>query len=97
MSVDPIRCVDVVELLTDYLDGALDPRTAAAIEEHLAACPPCRVYLDQLRATIALVGQVANGTLPSDTVPADSLPPSAVAELESAFAGVHRRDPSRDG
>lgn len=59
-----VACVELVELLTDYLEGALPPDEVAAIEAHLAVCPPCRVYLDQMRATIALLGTVPVETLP---------------------------------
>jgi anti-sigma factor RsiW len=46
-----ISCREVVEIVTEYLDGALPPETAAKLEEHLAACDPCRVYVEQIRAT----------------------------------------------
>ena len=44
-----LACRDVVELLSDYLDGDLDPPLAAAVERHLALCPACIEYLRQLR------------------------------------------------
>lgn len=58
-----VACVDLVELLTDYLEGVLPPDEEAAVEAHLALCPPCRVYLDQMRATIAVLGSVPVETL----------------------------------
>jgi anti-sigma factor RsiW len=46
-----ISCREVVELVTDYLDGALAPEAVAQLEEHLVACDPCRVYIEQIRQT----------------------------------------------
>jgi anti-sigma factor RsiW len=53
-----IVCRQAVELVTDYLEGALSPRHRARFEHHLAACPHCRRYLDQMRLTIAAVGRI---------------------------------------
>jgi anti-sigma factor RsiW len=72
-----LPCNVVVELLTDYLDGALSAGTAASLERHLEMCPPCVVFLDQLRATIAAVGHL----------PEDTLSDRAMNELEAAFRG----------
>jgi predicted anti-sigma-YlaC factor YlaD len=79
MTTEHIPCNQVVELLTDYLDRALDPVTAERVEAHLVRCPPCLTYLDQLRTTIRGVG----------ALPVDTLPESTVAALESAFRGFH--------
>jgi anti-sigma factor RsiW len=46
-----ISCREVVELVTDYLDGALAPDQLERFEAHLAACPPCVVYVEQIRTT----------------------------------------------
>ena len=46
-----ISCREVVEIVTDYLDGALAPDERERFEAHLAACPPCRVYVEQIRTT----------------------------------------------
>jgi anti-sigma factor RsiW len=40
-----------VEIVTDYLEGALPPDVVAKLEEHLAVCPPCQVYVEQIRQT----------------------------------------------
>jgi anti-sigma factor RsiW len=50
-----ISCADALELMTDHLEGALSEADAARMRAHLAGCEACRVYLDQLRATIAIV------------------------------------------
>jgi anti-sigma factor RsiW len=58
-----IACIELVELLTEYLEGALPPDEVAAVESHLAGCAACRRYLDQMRATIAALGSVPVETL----------------------------------
>ena len=81
---DPgLRCEEVVELVSDYLDGKLDPETGQRVEEHLALCGPCRVYVEQVRETVAKLGHM----------PGDGLPEHAVSELEQAFATFSRRSP----
>jgi anti-sigma factor RsiW len=54
-----IRCDHVVELLTDYLEGALDSATVAEFEAHLALCPGCAEYLEQIRDTVRRLGRVS--------------------------------------
>ena len=41
--------------MTDHLEGALSEPDAGRMHAHLAGCQPCSVFLDQLRATIAVV------------------------------------------
>ena len=53
-----IMCRDVVELISDYLDGALPPKTAEAVEAHLAGCDGCTRVLDEFRRTIAMMGEL---------------------------------------
>jgi anti-sigma factor RsiW len=58
-----IACREIVEMVTDYLDGALDAATTAAFERHLTDCPHCTLYLEQIRATVAATGRVEVETL----------------------------------
>ena len=51
-------CREAVELMTAYLDGALDAKVTTRLEEHLAECPGCVAYLRQLRDTISVLGRV---------------------------------------
>lgn len=51
-------CQDLVELLTDYLDGVLEPARQTEVEAHLRLCPPCRAYLAQIRETVGRLGRV---------------------------------------
>lgn len=53
-----IVCQRAVELVTDYLEGALSRRDRRRFEAHLRACPNCSTYLDQIRTTIELTGQM---------------------------------------
>lgn len=50
-----ISCADAVGLMTDHLEGALSPSDAARLRGHLEHCEACRVFLDQLRATVRVV------------------------------------------
>ncbi len=73
-----ISCQEVVELVTDYLEGVLDAAEAAEIEAHLGLCEGCAAYLDQMRATIRMLGRV----------PAETLSPRARDELLRAFGDL---------
>jgi anti-sigma factor RsiW len=42
--------------MSDYVDGVLDERDRARLDQHLAGCPHCTEYLAQLRATIDALG-----------------------------------------
>jgi anti-sigma factor RsiW len=52
--VEALSCQELVELVTDYLDGALPPGERARFDAHLAGCRGCEIHLEQVRATIAL-------------------------------------------
>ena len=68
MTSRDLACAELVELLTDDLEGAVPPDEAAAVEAHLAQCPGCRRYLDQMRVTIAALGTVPVETLSEDAL-----------------------------
>lgn len=51
-------CREAVELVTDYLEGALDRRDRARLEAHLAGCPHCSEYLAQMRRTLDALGRI---------------------------------------
>jgi anti-sigma factor RsiW len=50
-----MNCRELVELVTAYLDGALPADVRAAFEAHLAECPGCAAYLEQMRTTIRIL------------------------------------------
>jgi len=70
-----LQCREVVELLDDFLEGALSPEMIMALEHHLAGCDGCTTYLEQLRAAIALAA----------TTGEKALPPALEQELLEAF------------
>lgn len=53
-----LTCAELVELVTDYLDGSLSDDERGRFEAHLRDCEACTNYLDQIRQTIAVVGRV---------------------------------------
>ena len=72
-----LACIELVELVSDYLDGVLTPPSAGRVEHHLAGCDGCTTYVEQVRLTIGAVRG-----LPPDTVPPDLL-----ERLLAAFRG----------
>ena len=56
MSDFLIACRELVELVTDYLEDRLPPDQRLRFEEHIAMCPGCTTYLDQMRLTIFITG-----------------------------------------
>ena len=70
-----LSCQQMVELVTEYLDGVMEPRRRARFEEHLAGCAGCTAYLAQFRTTVAVVGRLD----------VDDVPAPVMDELLSAF------------
>ena len=58
MTSNDLTCQELVELITDYVEGALSPAERARFEEHLAICTGCSNYLDQMRRTIDTLGKL---------------------------------------
>jgi anti-sigma factor RsiW len=56
-------CRELVELVTDYLEGMLRPAERAQFEAHIEECKGCSIYLDQMRATIKLTGKLTTQSL----------------------------------
>ncbi|MEN3313418.1 MAG: hypothetical protein V7645_2747 [Actinomycetota bacterium] len=69
MSHSPlhISCQDVVELVTDYVEQALPAEEAAVFEQHLNFCDGCVWYVDQVRKTIDVVGELRTEDVPVET------------------------------
>jgi anti-sigma factor RsiW len=63
-----LTCKELVELVTDYLEGALSVDMRSRFEQHLAGCPSCQIYLNQMRQTIRAVGH-----LPDESISAEAL------------------------
>lgn len=61
-----MNCRELVELVTDYLEGALPPADRERLEAHLAGCEGCTTYLEQFRITIRLTGMLAEQQVSPD-------------------------------
>lgn len=70
-----LTCQQVVELVTEYLDGVMEPRRRARFEAHLAGCAGCTAYLEQFRTTVAVAGRLG----------VDDVPAPVMSELLTAF------------
>lgn len=62
---DEMTCKELVELVTDYLEGTLPDETQTKMENHLSGCDGCTHYLEQMRQTIRLTGKIREETLTS--------------------------------
>ena len=79
MSEPDLTCRELVELVTDYLEGAMDDPTRLRVDQHLAGCPGCTAYLDEMRVTIRLTGRLTEGDI--DPAARDALLHAFRAEL----------------
>ena len=59
-------CRELLERLSEYLDGELDEAACAEIESHMADCEPCVAFLRSLRHTVAQIGSLPQPRLPED-------------------------------
>ncbi len=55
MIAEQVRCRELVEVVTDWLEQALPEVRLEEVEEHLAICPDCVRYVDQVRVTTELL------------------------------------------
>lgn len=81
--MDALDCDQLVELVTDFVEGALDAATERRVVDHLAECDGCSTYLEQMRLTARALGEL----------PQDRLPDAARAALLASFR--RSRDPGR--
>lgn len=70
-----LTCREIVELVTDYLEGSLSLSDSRRFDEHLTTCPYCRIYLDQMRQTIRTLGHL----------PEEAISPTALEALLDSF------------
>ena len=75
-----LTCVELVEIVTDYVEGAMTDAERARFDSHLSDCDGCTSYVEQMRVTIATVGRIE----------AEDLSETACAELLAAFRGLPR-------
>ena len=66
MSEQALTCHEVIELLSNYIEGALPADERRRVDEHLALCDGCTTYLEQMRDAIRLSGMVTEEQVPED-------------------------------
>ena len=76
-TYEELSCQELVELVTDFLEGALPSELHDRFERHIAHCAGCQAYLKQMRATIRATG----------TLTVESLTLDAESTLLDAFRG----------
>jgi anti-sigma factor RsiW len=81
MNIPELTCRELVEVVTDYLEGHMPAQRRLLFEEHLAFCDWCQTYLEQMRATIRLTG----------TIEEEDLTPEAREALLEVFRDWKRR------
>ena len=72
-----LTCKELVELVTDYLDGSLPADELERFEEHLVYCGPCVTHLEQMQTTIRTAGALRE----------QDLEPAVADQLLAAFRG----------
>ncbi len=72
----PMPCQELVELVTDYLEGTLPAQDRARLEAHLSACEACSMYIEQMRDTLRIMGAIEP----------EQVSDAAYAELAGVFA-----------
>ena len=80
MFTNEMACQELVEIITEYLEGNLPPADRERFEAHLTVCPGCQLYLDQMRAMVRAVGRLT----------AANLTPESQRELLSLFRNWKR-------
>jgi anti-sigma factor RsiW len=73
----PLVCQEMVELITDYLEGTLPRAQRRRFEAHLAGCEHCSEYLEQMRRTIALTGRLRSEDM--------------TAQMSAELSAIYRR------
>jgi anti-sigma factor RsiW len=72
-----MTCKELVELVTEYLEGTLSRRERRRFERHISGCPYCREYVTQMREVVRTLGRLTE----------DAIEPRARDELLAAFRG----------
>jgi anti-sigma factor RsiW len=80
-QMNEMACKELVEVVSDYLEGTLAEDDRRRFEAHLEECPYCVEYVEQFRKTIAATGEL---TL-------ESIAPERRAELMEVFRGWRAR------
>ena len=84
-SDNALTCQQVVELVTEYLENTLIPDMRKQLEKHVAECPGCINYIEQMRLTIDMLHQLAE----------ESLFPATKQELLQHFRNWQKNAPTQ--
>jgi anti-sigma factor RsiW len=79
-TYDDLSCQELVELVTDYFEGAMPDELRLRFERHIERCTGCRAYVEEMRQTIRATGSVTVG----------AVTPEAERALLEAFRGFRR-------
>ena len=77
---ESLDCVDLIKLVSDYLEGTLPDRERERFEHHLQGCEGCRRYVHQVRTTVQISG----------TLSAEQIDPATREELLHLFRDWNR-------
>jgi predicted anti-sigma-YlaC factor YlaD len=64
VSGEDLTCKEVVEIVSDYLEGVLSPEDRERFDAHLGVCDGCNTYVEQMRETIRLTGMLSEDQVP---------------------------------
>ena len=73
--IDDMACIELVELVTDYLEGVLPADEVARVREHLASCDGCTAHVQQMRTTVRVL----------QATPGERVAPETAAALAGMF------------
>ena len=75
--VDEMACIELVERVTEYLEGALSPEELERLRAHLSSCDGCRAHVEQVRGAVHVL----------EATPKERLSAGAEDELVEMFRG----------
>jgi anti-sigma factor (TIGR02949 family) len=61
-----MRCRQVIDKISEYIDGELDPELVRELERHLEHCEDCRIVVDTTRKTVEIFCHTEPAALPED-------------------------------
>jgi anti-sigma factor RsiW len=81
-----MTCQELVELITEYLEGTLAPSERLRFDAHLSTCSGCAAYIEQMRTTIRMLGKLSENSMSADAQR------ELLATFRSWKAGAAQRD-----
>ncbi len=68
MASNDLNCNELVELVTEYLEGTLSDAERTRFEEHLSICPGCKEFLKQMQDTLKAMGRLSKESVPDEAL-----------------------------